>query len=227
MFFVGLAFLPNIGSGQDDLALEPEGKDILDTIVIPEIHFVDTEFTSALDFLEGRAREIQSKAGQDPQPLNLVVLAEERLQEDTVFLQLSQVPLRTALTTTAEMVGAHITRRPELILISRGGIPNVVERLPGHEALEEELKSIRLSKLELQDAMLRDVLDFLRERSKELDRNDDLREGVNLVLKQPQPVRITLNLEDVSLFSALEAAALASGYQMQIREHLVVFDLRR
>jgi type II secretory pathway component HofQ len=48
---------------------------------------------------------------------------------------------------------------------------------------------------------------------------------VNVVLKSDQTATVTLRLQEVSLYTALEMTVRAAGYQMEIREHLVFVSL--
>jgi len=100
--------------------------------------------------------------------------------------------------------------------------------LPGSNqvAIEQKLKSIRIPRLEFNDARLVDVLGFLMQKSQELDTTepDPAKRGVNIVVdaggaaegQDPSQSTLTLQLSNVPLGVAIEYAAGQVGMKYRV-----------
>jgi bla regulator protein BlaR1 len=88
-------------------------------------------------------------------------------------------------------------------------------------ALEKKLDAIVIPVVSLQDSSVEEAVDFLRLRSRELDKTteDPPEKGVNFVIRNStafQPKTVTLALRDVTLRKAIENVAEAAGLTMVV-----------
>ncbi len=197
----------------------------LEQIVVPSVEFAETPMKDGIEFLVQRSRELDA-AEEDPnrKGINVVLLGD--FKDEQLTLRLAGVPLGQVLHVVAELVDAKVEVGPEVVVISRGSSYEAVKRKEGSEPLEARLRRIVIPSIEFQDTPLKDALEFLQQRSSELDKEREKGVGgVNIVLKGRQPVQVSLRLQGVSLYAALEMTVRNAGYQMEIREHMVFVDL--
>lgn len=103
----------------------------------------------------------------------------------------------------------------------RGGSP------VGVTSLREKLKAIIFPQVQLLDATMEEVVQFLSLQSKNYDAGepDPARKGVNIVLGGDATLaskRISLNLTDVPLGYVLDTAAKMAGTQVRSEEYMVI-----
>lgn len=99
---------------------------------------------------------------------------------------------------------------------------------PAQSAIEKKLDAIVIPVLEFKDTSIEEAVDFMRQKSKELDKSteDQAKKGVNFMLRAPrgfQAGRVTLNLKNVTLRKALENIAEATGTRFQVDSFAVTF----
>lgn len=193
-----------------------------ENIVIPSVEFADTPIHDALDFLVQRSRELDVDE-DDSQKRGINVLLVGDFRETRISMRLTQVPLDATLEVLADMVDARLEARSEILVINRDFPYDVFSRQEDSVGLDAKMKEIVLPSVEFQDTPVSDAVDFLQQRSVELDaENDGARKCVNLVVKNSEELgNVSFRLRNVSLYSALEVLAMAIGYQVEIREHLV------
>jgi hypothetical protein len=88
-------------------------------------------------------------------------------------------------------------------------------------ALIEKAKSMILSHVEFRDATLGEGVDLLRRKSRELDPE---KKGLNILLKPsvgPTP-KMTLNLNDMSLYEVLRSVAKLAEMEFVVEEEALV-----
>ena len=97
------------------------------------------------------------------------------------------------------------------------------------QAVSDKLDSIRIPRLDLTDATIREALDFIKKRARELDDSeaDPDKKGLNIVLKlSPDDLAynspITLSLDDVPLREALQYVSEAANLKIKIDPYAVV-----
>lgn len=95
----------------------------------------------------------------------------------------------------------------------------------GTQSISRKLEEIRIPRIDFRDATVREAIDFIRQRSVELDtaESDPARRGINVVLKldptlagAEQSTRITLQLNDVPLGTALGYVATAANLKTKV-----------
>lgn len=193
-------------------------------IIIPQVEFADTPVRDAVEFLVARSRELDvDEPDAEKRGINVVLVG--NYADDRLSMRLSQIPLDATLQALADVFDARLQARSDVYFVNRRKEYDLLYRQEGGEKLEAQLRRIIIPSVEFQDTPARDAVEFLQQRSVELDtQEDDARRGVNLVLKDGDSLgAVSFRLRNVSLYSALEAFALATGCQMEIREHLVFF----
>lgn len=126
---------------------------------------------------------------------------------------------------------------PALVLIAAllvtGGTraQNLADQDNASQSVEAKLKTIVIPKVQFKDTALKDVLNFLRQKSVELDRaeKDPAKRGVNLVLRpggKPDVIDtpITLNLTNVPLGDAFRYTADLGGLDYRVNGPSVVIQ---
>lgn len=102
-------------------------------------------------------------------------------------------------------------------------------------ALSTKMQKIMIPAMIFTDVTIEDAVDFLRQRSAELDTGelDAAKKGVNFVIRRPRPVedgkvaekfpQISMSLKNVSLTKAISEVAEQAGYVYQIDNFAVTF----
>ena len=97
------------------------------------------------------------------------------------------------------------------------------------QVVSNKLDSIRIPRLDFSDATIREALDFIKKRSRELDdsETDPDKKGINIVLKLSSDdvaynSPITLSLDDVPLREALQYVSQAANLKIKIDPYAVV-----
>lgn len=99
----------------------------------------------------------------------------------------------------------------------------------GTASINRKLDEIIVPNINLNDATIREALEFLRQRSAALDttETDPSRKGINLLLKlapgtSEEDLRINLSLGDVPLRTAIEYVASAANMKLKVEPYAVV-----
>ena len=97
------------------------------------------------------------------------------------------------------------------------------------QAITDKIDSIKIPRIDFTDSSIREALDFIKKRARELDdsEKDPGKKGVNIVLKLPPDADasaypITLALDDVPLRAALEYVSQAANLKIKIEPYAVV-----
>ena len=97
------------------------------------------------------------------------------------------------------------------------------------QVITDKLDSIKIPRIDFTDSSIREALDFIKKRARELDESesDPAKQGVNIVLKLPPDADasaypITLALDDVPLRAALEYVSQAASLKIKIEPYAVV-----
>lgn len=97
------------------------------------------------------------------------------------------------------------------------------------QAIADKLDSIKIPRIDFTDSSIREALEFIKKRARELDESesDPDKQGVNIVLKLPPDADasaypITLALDDVPLRAALEYVSQAASLKIKIEPYAVV-----
>ncbi|MCB1235077.1 MAG: M56 family metallopeptidase [Verrucomicrobiae bacterium] len=187
-----------LDSGSDQAAaMDPEVEAYLrriESITLPSVELVDAPIMDAAAFFQRRSVELDV---DEPDPakkgINIVV-ASGGIRDAVVNLKLTDVPLGEALRYTAELAGGGLRVDESAVVI---GYDKSTPRSPGGlaaakakiEANEKKLTSIVIPHLEFVETALPDALEFLQQRSVDLDINepDTSKKGLNFVLDTGRP----------------------------------------
>jgi general secretion pathway protein D len=97
------------------------------------------------------------------------------------------------------------------------------------QAITDKLDSIKIPRIDFTDSSIREALDFIKKRARDLDESekDPGKKGVNIVLKLPPDADasaypITLALDDVPLRAALEYVSQAANLKIKVESFAVV-----
>ena len=159
-------------------------------------------------------------------------------QDAKITIQLSDVPLGTALEYVTSMAGVSLRVDKNAVVLTdkQPALQPQLQKITELEkaqtpenGLQSKLNTIVISQLNFRDAALEEVVNFLRLRSRELDPEG---QGVNFVItsaamQAAQDAKITLQLSDVPLGTALEYVTSMAGVSLRVDENAVVLDVRR
>jgi beta-lactamase regulating signal transducer with metallopeptidase domain len=218
----------------------------LEAIIIPELIVSETPLTEVLDFLSEKSREL------DPakQGVNLVHLPAEGASAPTITLTLKSVPLSEAIRYVAalsdlevEFGDPSVTLRPRATApkpeapaaaTTPGTVPGmasgpkttVLVTTAEKNKTAELAARLVLPRADFREAPLPEVIQFLQEKSIELDPE---KRGLNFVLKapgQPTPdsILINLSLREVPLSDVLRYVAELAGLKLRFEENAVVLS---
>ncbi|MEO6740995.1 MAG: M56 family metallopeptidase [Chthoniobacteraceae bacterium] len=206
--------------------------------IFPKVEFREASVTEIVDFLVAKSKELDP-AGKGA---NIVIRNADKIShisDARVTLSLTNIPLAEVLRYTAALSDCELVREEFAFVIqpqkagAKPAAPNVLEAKSAAEGAgkpappEEVSASMRKAgaiifpKIDLRDATLSETMDFLREKSKELDPD---RKGVNLILKPGavgQDPRITLSLTNIPLSEALRYFAQLAGFEIVADDHAI------
>jgi beta-lactamase regulating signal transducer with metallopeptidase domain len=133
----------------------------------------------------------------------------------SVTTKTENVPTHTMVFVTARLVDPA-TSKPD-------DPKTAAEKSP----LQAKLDSIILPSVVFADATLTEAVEFLRQKSLDLDTNttDPNQKGVNMILKAgdtPPEARITINLKNIPLGQALKYVAQLSNLHLVVERHAVI-----
>lgn len=204
----------------------------LEKIIIPEIELRDASLSDALAFLREKARVF------DPEKkgVNLVHIPAEGAPEPLITVSFKEIPLTEALKYLAALSGLEVDfGDPAVVLRSPAPKPvpspdSKVETAKVPMSVKPSGKSadlaaaIILPKVVLEEATLPTVLQFLQEKSLEL---DPAKKGLNLILNAPgdpapEGIQISLTLREVPLSEALRYVAELANLKLRYDDDAVV-----
>jgi Flp pilus assembly secretin CpaC len=215
-------------------------------IVIPRMEFQDATINDALDFLReqavkqaegnGGVRTVQMAEKETlaqttnylrrvreqykEQAVNIVLLPDAK-RDAKVTLNLRNVPLSEALRYLAQLTGNELAWTAEAAVIGKAGSLAAKPRhddAPSTDAARKAAKIV-IPSIELVEAPLSSVIEFLVKKSRELDSE---KKGVNVILQlsgDKKPPAITLNLRNVPLLQALKYVAAIANLELVADEH--------
>ena len=95
-----------------------------------------------------------------------------------------------------------------------------------NKALTHKLKSIKIGKIDFEEAKPLAVFKYLRIRSKALDPEG---KGVNFVFKHlsKNKTLISLQMENVPLYSVIKYACMAANLEFKVEEYAVIIQPKR
>ncbi|MBL9155308.1 MAG: hypothetical protein JNK37_22690 [Verrucomicrobiales bacterium] len=197
----------------------------LEKIVIPSIELRSASLTDALAFLREKAREL------DPEKkgVNFVHIPAVDAPEPQLTVSFKQIPLTEALRYFAELSNLELEFGDSAVVMRPpSGVPDAEAQPSGKASAKSAVVAARivLPQVEFAGAPLPSVLQFLQNRSLELDPE---KKGLNLILNAPgeplaDEIKITLTLRNVPLSEALKYVAALSRLKLRYDEDAVVLS---
>ncbi|BCU78487.1 M56 family metallopeptidase [Luteolibacter sp. LG18] len=208
-------------------------------IIVPVISFEDTSVQEAVEFFRLRSVDLDTKEPDvTRRGLNLIVKTKDGQQQPVIkSLKLRNVPLSTAFDYVADLTGMTYRIDDAGIVIFSPVTAGDAAAKPmavaaptaaaaGKAALDEKLNRIVVPIIHIEDAKLDEAIEYLRQRSAQLDpETDPAKKGVNFVIRsapgEESPQVKPLQLRNVSLAVILKHLAEATGMEVRTDEHAV------
>ncbi len=206
---------------------DKEWTERLEKVVIPKVELNQVTASDAMTALEklARAAEPHAKA-----PLTFRA-APEVGGSERISVSLTRVPLEVALRAICDLSGlSHRLENGTMVLEKAPArkdapAPPAPAQLKGISAK----LALRIPAVDMTDATLEEAVEFLRAKSRDLDRAETApsARGVNFILRMPpnaQSIRITFSAKNVPLSEAIRAIADAAGMKWSVQPNAVVIE---
>ncbi len=225
---------PNYGPALDLLAKLEEPDRYNKTITpgfVANVELVKQLLREADGFYQSGRFDLAFKRCEQVLNVDKYNIAARRLQEKINGKR--QDYSENAYNTTRSELLADVSGGWELPVTKYDAGPNQIIEQPvidarGTTAINRKLDTIRIPSIDFREATVREALDFLKQRSRDLDTDepDPNRRGINIVLKlDPASAdagqRITLSLTDVPLREALNYIATAASLKTKVEPYAV------
>ncbi|MGY8641331.1 MAG: M56 family metallopeptidase [Verrucomicrobiales bacterium] len=227
------AFLDSLTPQIPETAVSPEIEAYLkkiESITLPSVEFVDTPIMDAVAFLQSRSVELDTLE-TDPAKKGInIVVAAGKIRDTRLNLRLVNVPLSEALRYTAELAGGGFKVDESAVVI---GYEKSTPRPPKEDsdanakiaANEKKLALIIIPKIDFHGTPFTDALQFLQQRSVELDtESDPSKKGINVVLNGSADALITLKLANVPLSEALKYTCQLARMEYKVESHKILIS---
>ncbi len=199
------------------------GEEKAKRIMVPLVDFRDAPLNEVVDFLYEQSRRLDpEKAGVHiwPPP------APPDGKWPRITLNLHDVSLLDAARYAANAAGMKLEAEETFLRLSSAQAPITAPPRPAAQpsAAAEKAKRITVARVDFQEAPLEDVVEFLKDESRELDPE---KKGVNILLHAPPATRaakITLQLRDVPLFDAVRYTADIAGLKLTAGENVLLLS---
>ena len=214
----------------------------LESINLPKVEFVDTPIEDAVGFLQMRSRELDA-AESDPARKGVnIVLADGKIREARLNLKLTNAPLSVVLKYVAELAGGGLRVEAAAVVIGNRRTATRPASMSDDakskiEANKKKLAEIIIPRLEFAETPLKDTLQFLQQRSVELDasESDPARKGINVILDagtsgkgdETKEKTITLKLSNVPLSEAFRYTCELAGLEYKIEPHNILISPKK
>lgn len=203
---------------EESLVRERLGK-----VIIPSIEFRDTPLSEALAFLHEASRDF------DPEKVGVDLVHQGAEPEPLLTVSFKEIPLTEALKYLAALSGLEVVYGDPFVILKKPAPTPAVKPAPAAPPATgktaELAAAIILPKLEIKDTPLPDVLQYLQQRSVEL---DPAKQGLNFILNapgEPSPgsIHISLSLTKIPLSEAMRYVAELSNLKLRYDDDAVVF----
>ncbi len=202
----------------------------LSSAKVDSIQLEDTDLKSALEFLSAKAAELNAS------PSNFVIydpLGQLAAANPKITLSLRDTPLSTVVKYACELSKTSYLIDSHVVLIGQktdlAGLQNLRRARPtppANHPILKSLQTIRVPSLSFDDTPLSETLEFLRQVSSG---SSTASAPLNLVIRpgagagnDPGTRKITLNLNNVSLMTALQYVTELGGCAMRFDQRAIV-----
>lgn len=221
----------------------------IESITLPSVEFVDTPIMDAVAFLRARSVELDTLESDPAKKGINIVVGKGKIRDAKLSMRLVNVPLSEALRYTAELAGGGLKVDAHAVVISpEKSSARVKELSPDSKAKiaanQKKLTDIILPHIEFAGTPFRDAIQFLQQRSVELDsaESDPAKKGINVVLSTPQPdgggdvfssvtekkdATIDLKLSNVPLSEAFRYTCDLAEMEYKVEPHNLVISPKK
>ncbi len=196
--------------------------------LFPKIDFHDATVRECVEFLITKGKQLDPKG----EGVNIVLRNADKFADTRISLSLSDVPLPEVLRYVAVIAKCEVMKEEFAYVIQPAGTAakagagkpaGATAPAPAKPvgAALRKAAAIVFPKIDLNAATLSQTIDFLREKSKDLDPE---KRGVNLILMpaaEGKDPRITLSLANIPLTEALRYIAGLAGLEVAADDHAI------
>ncbi|MDZ4287230.1 MAG: hypothetical protein U0984_04690, partial [Prosthecobacter sp.] len=185
------------------------------SIIVPRVQFSGATFSEAVEFLRVKARQL------DPEHQGINIVLPAKMPQAKLSMDLRDVPLSQALREVAQLSGLDLRYEGGAAVFGVVGQPAMTPTAASPATAKA--RAIILPNIKFANATLAEVVDFLRVKGREISPD---KKGVNILIQDGAAAaepKITLDLQQVSLFDALQHSATLAGYA--VREDGNIFVL--
>jgi hypothetical protein len=202
--------------------------------IVLSLDFNNATIEQAIDFLAIESKRLDP----DHQGVNFIIQPEASKSAKPVTLTLNKVSLGEALRYVCELANVKFKVEDYAIAIV-SFTENVVDFTPNptvqpasqsEQALARKLKSLHIDKVNFENLDIAEAIQFLQQKSKELDRPDH--QGVNFVLSltpeaaepaHPVHRKVSLTLENIPLYDLVAYIAEQTNLKWSVEDNAVYF----
>lgn len=187
----------------------------------PTVQFEDASIEEACEYLGTSIRSVCDPP-LDQAPFNLVLKSTADASSRNFSLDVRDVSVHDALRYLGELSGLELRYHANAVVLSPVGDRLMHAELPGHSAAKQRADKIVLPKVEFVDALLEDVVSFVRLKSKQL---DPAGKGVGIVLKPGlKPSKhCDLSLRNMNVSEVLRYAAALMEIKLTADDQSFIF----
>ncbi len=206
----------------------------LNTLILPSIELNETPLEDAIAFISQRSVELDSQTTNvEEKGVNFVMKGPPKSETHLVSLTMKSVSIAQIIKIIAHQMQMEVRVDEHAVMLRYTGVPGgAFHPLLGHDPESEKqikakLKSIRIPSVEFADTPLRDALEFLTQRSIELDAKTadvDLK-GVNIVAENASKEldkSISLKLNNIPLEDAIRYTTDLADMDYRVEGNAVV-----
>jgi hypothetical protein len=193
----------------------------LEKIIIPQIEFNDVGLSDALAFLRTKAREHDS----EKKGVNLIYKPRAETPEPRLTVSFKEIPLTEALKYFAQLAALDLEFSEAAVVLDERSARMTGSPTSQPKGMSQDLASrLILPQVEFKEASLPKILQFLQQKSLELDPE---KKGLNLILNapgdpSPETIQISLHLREVPLSEALRYVAKLANLNLRYDDDAVV-----
>jgi bla regulator protein BlaR1 len=200
----------------------------LERLILPVVELRQVSLPAAVAYLEAKTREVDPGLSD----IDFVLSPEAAENKNLTSLSLKDVPLNEALRYLSQLTGTSVVKKKNVIIFEPRSGPDsekaptpMPAKAPAPGRTAGIAEGITLPRIEFNEAALPTVLQFLQQKSIDLDPE---RKGIHLVLSAPgepvpESIRISLSLRAIPLSDALRYVAEIAKLKLRYDDDAAVF----
>ncbi|MDB6139263.1 MAG: hypothetical protein JWO94_2335 [Verrucomicrobiaceae bacterium] len=183
-------------------------------IILPRWKFVNATLEETLDYLRIKSRDL------DPAKVGLNIVLMDKPSTTSISLDLHDVTVLEAARFCASLAHMEVSYAPGTLMIHKPG--RHLPAAPEEAAAVIRAKEIILPRVDFADATVPEIVEFLREKTRDF---DPKHEDINFIYKDggtPSSAKITLALTNVPLSELLTYVAELGNLKLETDGHTIV-----